>query len=258
MGLEFRFEQIQVHHPIDTPQLTESAEGQVGCIEDILAKGRLTPRDKMLQAEAILLSRWTHADDWRAYLDAPLIAHADAALNLKQNYDAVVAIREAGVPYAQIFRLMGYPIFDIDFSHHRKRMEHPIMDQSQLEEVKKSKDVLVTDVDFVTGRTLREVVDYLRRHGVNVRGAYIGLSKWLGLETEGFHIGEDTVDFDTFWTRTYSGLAHLRKILPYKRNIIPAGLRVYSVNPVLDENERLGGMVARRVARYLQELETKK
>lgn len=247
--------QFRPHSPMDNPELTGAARGLTGVIEDILAKGKLSSYEKMLQTEAILLSKWQYADAWEDILDAPLIAHADAALELKRHYDAVVGIQKAGVPYALIFEIMGFPVYDIDFSHHRRHMKHPIIDQSQLVELRRRINVLVTDVDFVTGKTLTKVVEYLRQNGVNGGGAYIGLSKWPGIESESFCIDDDTVDFETFWTSTHSGLRHLRSTTPYKNRLIPNDLRVYCPNPSLDKNERVGSIASRRVARYFKGLE---
>ena len=108
---------------------------------------------------------------------SPLIAHVDAALQLKENYDAVVGVREVGLPYAKIFEMVGFPVFDVDYSHHKRDMKEPKIDVEHLQRLRDKKAVLLTDIDFVTGKTLREVTRYLRENGVNVGGAYIGLSR---------------------------------------------------------------------------------
>lgn len=259
--MSFRMEMSmgEPHSPIDNPWLTEEAKdrGLAGLIEDVikevLARGRLSPHEKMLQTEAVLLSLWKYSGDWKRYLDSPLIAHADAALVLGKYYDAAVAVKEAGIPYGDIFRIMGFPVFDIDFSHHRRNMERPEMDEEKIRELQGRKNVLLIDIDFVTGKTLGEVVGYLREKGINAAAAYTGLSRWPGIESDAPHIGTDTVDFENFWGGKTTGLNHLRSKIPYKKGIVHDDLKLYSPNPGLPDSEMRGSAAARRVAQCLKE-----
>ena len=264
VGIELvqRIEQrldIRPHSPLENPELTEEAEGLTGTLDNILTRGKLSLREKMLQTEALLLSKWRYAQEWKDYLDSPLITHADAAMSLKNSYDAVVGIQKAGIAYAKIFELMGFPVYDIDFSHHKRNMEKPVMDQKQIAELKGKRNVLLTDIDFVTGRTLREVTNYLRERGINVTGAYIGLSKWQGLESNNHYIGDDTVNFETFW-KTCGNTRQIMDILPYKKKIIPHDLRIYTSNkadPNLNCYEMMSSGKAVRIAKYIKKSEAK-
>jgi hypothetical protein len=248
LGLEQRLVH-KPHSPIENPELTEEAEDHESDMERVLSKGKLSPYEKMLHVESALLSNWEFGDDWRTYLDSPLLAHVDAALRLKKDYDAVVGIEEAGIPYAKIFEMVGFPIYEIDFSHHKRDMETPEIDESQLNSLKDGR-VLLADIDFVSGKTLREVHKFLKGKGINVDGAYIGLSQWPGMDSEEFGISENTVDFDTFWKGKTTGLSEIRSSIPYKRCLIPEDFMLFSSNPTLPEKENYGSVAARRIARY--------
>ena len=238
------------HSPIENPELTGEAEDHESDMGRVLSKGKLSPYEKMLHVESALLSNWEFGEDWRTYLDSPLLAHADAALRLKKDYDKVVAIKDAGVPYAKIFEMMGFPVYEIDYSHHKRDMETPEIDESQLDSLTNGR-VLLTDVYFVSGKTLRRVHQFLREGGVNVDGAYIGLSQWPGMDVEGFGIGEDSVNFDTFWKGRTTGLSEIRSSIPYKKGLIPQDLNLFTSNPTLPEKENNGSVAARRIARYI-------
>lgn len=258
MGIScgLRLEQRLVHKPhtpIRNPEITEEAKGMESNLDKVLARGQLSRHDKMLHTEAFLLSHWEDGEQWKKYLDSPLIAHVDAALQLRQNYDAVVGIREAGIPYTKIFGMVGFPTFDIDYSHHKRDMKEPRMDDEQIKQLRDKQAVLVADIDFVTGKTLREVIKFLRENGVNVNGAYIGLSRWPGMESQGFSVSDDTVNFDTFWKGKTSGLSRVRSRIPYKRELIPEDLALYTSNPALEDNELRGSAAAIRVAKYFKE-----
>lgn len=240
------------HSPIRNPEITREADGIEGDLAIVLSKGKLSQHDKMLNTEAFLLSQWKAREQWEIYLDSPLISHVDAALQLRQNYDAVVGIKNAGVPYAQIFEIVGFPVFDVDYSHHKRDMEEPVMDCKQVKQLRDKQSVLLTDIDLVTGKTLREVAKYLRENGVKVDGAYIGLSRWSGMESEEFSIGDDTVNFDTFWKGRTSGLSTIRSRLPYRKGLIPQDLALYTSNPTLEDNELRGSAAARRIAKYFR------
>jgi hypoxanthine phosphoribosyltransferase len=250
--LEQRLEQrlvYRLHHPIENPDLTEEAEGTKGDISKVLS-AKLSQHDMMLNTEAFLLSQWVARDEWTRYLDSPLIAHADAALKLKQEYDAVLGIRQAGIPYAQIFEMLGFPIFYIDYSHHKRNMKKPEMDEGQLTELRGKKSVLLTDIDIVTGRTIRETTNYLREEGVNVKGAYIGLFRWPRIKSEKSKcIGEDKTDFDKFWetntmSRVASGIGYLCREY---NDLLPKHFVLYTSNPSL---KKRGSYAAKRIAEY--------
>lgn len=253
-------QEYEPHKPMHNPDLTVQASCMElpGLIEDtldeILAKGKLKPREQMLQTEAVLLSLWKYGKKWDELLDSPLISHADAAITLKKTlgYDAVVAIKEAGIFYADVFMLMGLHVFEIDYSHHRRNMKKPEMDMKQLNGLKEKKNALIVDVDFVTGKTLREVVGYLRERGVNVEGAYVGLSEWPGIESDNFYIGHDRVDFDSFWICNREGLNHLRTKKLHSIGFLPKETKIFSPNPALGDSIH-GQRAARRVACYLRE-----
>ncbi len=241
------------HSPIENPDLTFEAENSKGNLDKILKNEELSPHERMVNAESILLSKWKYAGEWKQYLDSPLIAHGLAALTLKNKYDAVVGIREAGLPYSSIFEIFGFPAFEIDYSCHRRGVEKPVVSDSDLESLKHKKSVLITDIDIITGKTLREVTNYLREKSVNVCGAYIGLSEWPGMETEGFSIGSDTVNFRAFWKGRDSEFLYARhnKIL-CEAEFIPSNLELYTSNKVFGENSVKGSMASRRIARYLK------
>ncbi len=259
MSYELRLEQRLVfipHTPLRNPEITKEARGIEGNLDKALSKGPIRRHDKILNTEAFLLSQWEAGEQWEKYLDSPLIAHVDAALKLRENYDAVVGIREAGIPYAKIFEMVGFAVFDIDYSHHKRDMKEPIMDVGQIKQLRDKQAVLVIDIDFVTGKTLREVTRYLRENGVNVKGAYIGLFRWHGIESEEpYLVGVDTVNFNLFWQNSLkSGLSSVRGT-PYKKykKLIPPDFELYTSNPALEENELRGSAAARRVAKYFKE-----
>ncbi len=239
---------VEPHSPIQNPELTKDAINYDGNLEDVLERGRLSPDGKMIEVEAYLLSNWTYGNDWQRYLDTPLLAHADSAISLSRDYDAVVGIKEAGVPFAKIFEMIGLPIFNIDFSHYKRKMDQPEIDTSDLRQLQKSQSVLLTDIDFVSGRTLRTVTNYLRSNGVNVKGVYIGLSQWPGIESDCFHVGNDSVDFNLFWKQC-GYVRQMRNMLPYRKGVIPKDLMVYTANRDFIYSKR---GIASRVARYLK------
>ena len=131
MDLYLRYEQIQLaqdpHKPIKNPELTQkaiSSYGAQGNLELVLQKGILSPEKKMIETEAALLHRWSFKNLWQEYLDMPLIAHAYATLALKElGFDAIVGIETAGNAYAEIFKIMGFDVSSINYSHHKRKME---------------------------------------------------------------------------------------------------------------------------------------
>ena len=247
-GLE---ELHEPHSPIDNPQLTKEAENVVGSIDDILVSGKLTPYEKMVQTESILLDKWEYKKDWKNYLDQPVLAHVNAVLNLKEIYQAFVGIMEAGIPYLSIFKMFNCPVYCIDFSHYKRNMDVPLIEADQLLELR-HRDVLLVDIDLVTGKTLDKVTDYLRSNAVNVKGAYIGLSRWAGIESDDPHIGEDLVDFDKFWKRCGELYLIKNKERYIRLGVLPKDFEVYTSNLAVEKNERVGSKAAAKFAEYLK------
>jgi hypoxanthine phosphoribosyltransferase len=245
------------HGPIHNPDLTRKARGNQGNLEAVLRRGELNPHEKMIEVEAALLNRWKYGHVWEEYLDMPLLAHAHAALGLKElGYDAVGGVEKAGIPYAEILNLFGLEMFSIDYSHYKRNMEKPAIDEATLEKMKEKKKILLADIDFVSGKTLRTISEYLDQHFIVAQGAYIGLSEWPGIpELDVPTISEDTVNFKSFWNTC----GKLRRIkirkssepLPYKYNMIPRSLELFNANPQLDKGQRNGAAAAVEIARYL-------
>lgn len=261
LSQELRLEQKLLprpHSPIKNPEITKEAKRIEGNLDDVLCKGRLSPYDKMLHTEAYLLSRWAYKDEYDQYLDSPLIAHVDAALRLRDFYDCVVAIQNAGLPYAKIFEMVGYDAFEVDYSHHKRKMRKPRIKNEHIDMLRDKKSILLTDIDFVTGKTLRVVTNYLRENSVNVKGAYIGLSRWRGLDTGEFFIGARRVNFETFWKCKTTGLSFLGSRLPYRMGLIPNDLRAYAPNPSLEDKIAKGSAIAREIATYFKDQMAKK
>ena len=250
------------HSPLDNPALTAQARNREGRISEVLVKkSSLSPLERMAEVEATLLNMWSYASDWRSYLDSPLIAHADAALSLGQMYDGVIGIKTAGAPYSEIFKIMGNEVFSIDYSHYKRNMENPIIDSLSLGRLKAKNNVLLVDIDIVTGQTIRKVISYLRDRGVNVTGAYIGLSAWSGMDSDDAHsINEDSVDFSNFW-KICGNTRQLKTEALYRMNIISRGFRLFSSNGSIEEcyekNHVRGLRTARGIASYLLHNETK-
>ncbi len=236
------------HHAMSNPDLTLYVEDTPRCPSE----------SSVVSTERTLLELWKHVNEtsWEDYIDTPLIAHGDAALRLKDSagYDAVVGIKEGGVPYARFFGIFGIFQTEIDFSHRKRSMTEPIIEQEQIASLQGCNKVLLTDVDFVTGKTLRVVTDYLRERNVNVAGAYIGLTSWPGTGSEDFAIGSDSVDFDRFWKCRTNGLSHLRSTMPYRKGILPPDLQVYAANRWFESNKWIMSPVASNVKRYLKSL----
>ncbi|MDP3882169.1 MAG: phosphoribosyltransferase [Nanoarchaeota archaeon] len=251
MGLELilaqKLEPEGPHFPISNPQLTRDASEAKGNIFAAFEQG--DSYDRVLRVEAALLDKWKWGERWEDYLDSPLLAHADAALSLRGMYDAVVGVEKGGIPFSDIFEMLGFPVAKIEYSHYKRKMERPSMAESELDKLKKKKSILVVDVDVVTGQTIRAVKDYLLQHNINLNAAYTGLSAWPGIETEEPFIGEDKVNFKAFWKQCGS-LRQLKSQYPYKKEIIPAGLRVFTSNGRIVSNEEKAIRAARRIGEY--------
>ena len=194
--------------------------------------------DKEL-VEAYLLSKWSRRNAWDMFLDAPLIVHADAAILLSNYYDAVVGIQTAGTAYSEIFRLMGFSEAKVDYSHYKKKMSAPQeMDKDQVEMLRVKRHVLLVDIDFVTGETVRKVYTYLTNLGINVEGIYFGISV-MPANPELLK-----------WNKGHS-LVVLQSSEPYAKGLIPRKLEIYAPNSSIENNEQTANWIAMRVAEYL-------
>ncbi|MEK6894369.1 MAG: phosphoribosyltransferase [Nanoarchaeota archaeon] len=226
--LEQRLEQrleispTPTHSPIRNPELTRMAQRR-----DYGSR----PTDEV-DTEIELLQRFKH--DWKGYLDAPLIVHADAALTLKRKgYDGVVSVMAAGVPYGDIFEIMGYNHSKIDYSHHKRKMDVPIIEQTDLEALREMNKVVVADIDMVSGKTARVVTDYLRENGVNVGGVYLGLSRWPGIKMKEPQLGRGKFNSNKIWNESDNGLSEMETSIPGIEEIIPPQVEVFRPNPKL-------------------------
>lgn len=184
------------------------------------------------------------------YLDSPLIAHADAALSLRDMYDSVVSIQGAGEPYGDIFKIMGYEVFPIDFSHHKRNMNEPQISKDALKRLQEKKKTLLVDIDILTGKTTKKVQEFLTNKGINSDGIYLGLSRWPGLEETKPSIGEDSVNFNRFWKQC-GNLRILSSKFPYNSEIISPKIKVFTSSGNIEKSDEKAYTSARRVAKYL-------
>lgn len=252
MGLRMVLMQQQrlerlLHSPLKTPRITEAVKDNY--IFD--GKNLSNPEIKMRSAEIELLNKWIYSNSWKSYLDKPLFSHAYSALALKElGYDAVVGIESAGVPYAKIFGIMGFPVYSINYSHYKKKMEQPLMDENQVYHLKSAKKVLLTDIDIVSGKTLRECRDYLNSNDINVPGAYIGLSQWEGIKELGVPTIGEEIAFKRLW-RTCGRFRILAHPKVYEMDILPKGFNVYNGIGWIENIPSHGQAAANDVLEYL-------
>jgi adenine/guanine phosphoribosyltransferase-like PRPP-binding protein len=240
------------HKPIDNPDFTEEAESYEPNFENQLSE-KISLKDKNLHLESYLLSEWKYGNQWQKCLDSPLICHMDAALTLKKTYDAVVGIRSAGVYYSYILKMAGFPVYFVNYSIYKKKMEEPKISKLTLKKLKEYKSVLIVDVDFITGKTITGVYNFLRQNDVNADGAYFGLSKWIGREEDDFEfrLGGNTVDFDCFWNKCNIGLSAIVSDEPYTTKTIPDDLMLYTPNRRLVNNETAFNNACERIFNYI-------
>lgn len=241
------------HNYIENHWLTELAArqeyGPQPSLDDVLNASFL-PAQRMVMMEQILLRKWRgsfRGRHWEDYFDSSLTAHADAALSLSWQYDAVVGIGRAAIPYTEIFRWLSFPIFYVDYSHRNGNLSHPVLSEDEIEELRGEKMVLLVNSDLRTGKTLTDVACYLGDHCIKVGGAYIGLSCWPG---------RYSTNFSTFWKRCGS-TRQIFKRFPhrFRPQLIPSNLRLYtSVLTMPDDKYRRLTSVL-RVARHLRERE---
>lgn len=171
--------------------------------------------------ESYLISKWGYAPDGIYRINSSMILDCDAALQLKEKgYEAVTAIKNAGIPYAKIFEMMGYVYSEIDYSHHKRDMKEPEISEVDIQKII-GKKVILTDIDFVTGKTFCKATEYLRNRKVKVDGAYIGLEDCSGR----IFVGS--------WEMEKNGLRILNNPLspPYKQRIeiiAPENFKIYT------------------------------
>ena len=73
--------------------------------------------------------------------------------------------------------MRGYECAEIDYSHHKRKMENPEMEDGFVKILSGRKPIAI-DVDFITGITLGKVFFYLSERKIKLEGAYMGLSDW--------------------------------------------------------------------------------
>ena len=252
LKLEQRLVSDRPHFAMENPSLTIHAEAEEKPLPKPLQKilgVNLDATKRMAQMEKYLLDRWAYREAWKDYLDAPLVAHADAAVQLKDRCDAVIGIEGAGKPYSSLFTLLGKPSLDIDYSHYKRNMTAPAIYAPQLEWLRSKGKIILADIDFVSGKTLRTVTEHLRQARVEVVGAYIGITRWPG---NTYGIGESGgTDFTEFWSKSRTGLAQCTSTDPRLKEILPPNFTVYGPNKAVGLDTKLGSAAARRVAREL-------
>jgi hypothetical protein len=163
-----------------------------------------------------------------------VVLHADAALKLKtEGCQVVIGVKNGGLRYSKVFEMMGYEQSEIDYSHHKRKMQEPLIEDEELEKLR-GKKVILTDNDFVTGITLQRIVEYLREREVNVGAAYMGLDCWPGIED---------ICNSGFWITGKNGLRELNEDLE-KRFF--NGLKIYTSTEKVRTRE-----AKKRVLNYL-------
>lgn len=142
----------------------------------------------------------------------------DTALQLKQKgYSAVIAIKNAGISAAEIFRQTCYDYFEIDYSHYKRSMVNPEMEEKDLNKLK-GQNVVLADIDFVSGNTLRTCKEYLNMKDINNLVAYIAGDQWRN-ETDVYL--ED-------WEINNNGLRTFKENEKYSVRRLPDNLKIYT------------------------------
>ncbi len=179
------------------------------------------------------------------YNTSEIVLSCDTALQLKEKgYGAVTAIKNAGVPYAKIFEMMGYSYSEIDFSHREREMKEPEMNAGQLQKLI-GKKVILTEDDFITGITLEKVRQYLKDREINVSGAYTGMQDW---EVRESYFGP----YEGFWEIEKNGLRRVnpqRLLFVFDRQRkfpLPKDFEIYTSTEPARMNEAI-----KRVSEYL-------
>lgn len=252
MNLGMNLAQHPVEHaPLSTPKLTSEVYEQGFSLEQALRMLNDDPLDKRV-LEAVLLKKWDNPD-WKEHLDAPLIAHANAALVLKEaGFDCAIAIMNAGEPYSKLFSIMGIPYVKIDYSHHKREMTEPVIDGESIDVIRKKNKCLLVDIDIVTGKTVRSVYKWLvERYSPNIDGLYCGLSSWPGIPgIEGKTIScANSGRFLTQWR----GMKRVTKNWPYDAKILPKGMIMYAPLSNIEERPRTLKPALSAIAKYLLE-----
>jgi len=204
--------------------------------------------------ERILLDNWDFKDRFNEFVDAPLVAHAGAAINLeKRGYDAVVGIMNDGLPYSNLFESMGFPTFCVNYSH-RKQIPAELGCDGDLDELKKKSKVLLVDIDFMTGKTFEDVHDYLTDRDVNVAGVYTGLFNWPGKRHRWSLDANGVFYNDSFreWDHPKSPPSILLMRNWFLEGRVSKEIEVYAPNPAIDQCKGYApaSIYAQKVARY--------
>jgi len=177
--------------------------------------------------------------------DKEIILHADAALQLKERgYEAVVGIKNAGIPYAKIFKMMGYIYSEIDFSQRKRKMQEPEMSEGEISKLKHKK-VILAEADFISGATLQKVIKHLVERDISAGGAYIGHDCWTG--QPGITI-ESFGKIDHYWKTEKRGLRRLNNKFLYNQGMIPDDFEIFTFTDECRINEAI-----KRVSEYLKE-----
>jgi orotate phosphoribosyltransferase-like protein len=189
--------------------------------------------------ERNLICKWGYNPQAGYHLDSSIINYCDAALQIKEKgYEAVTGIKNAGIPCARLFEMMGYVYSEIDFSHRKREMKEPEIDEEEIQKII-GKKVILTDIDLVTGKTLQKVTEYLRSRNVDVRGAFMELEDWPG-RSEDFGFYED------FWITEKDGL---RRLNPEKirKVLVPEDFQIYTSTKRGRTDEKI-----KRVSEYVK------
>jgi len=246
------------HTALDNPALTEEVAYKNYTVEDLISAqtGPKYIRKKAQITENILLNKWEYKSDWRRYLDKPLIVHAAAIKELEKTkkYDAAIGIKTAGTPYLELFDIMGIECFDIDYSIYRKKSEAPVIDEYAIEQLKEKKNVILVDIDIVTGKTLRDVTEYLHKKNIPVTGVYLGLSAWPGADkkSDEFGLGKETVNFSRFWSQRNSILTVSRhSAMLSQAGVLPKNFEIYTGCPCFEKQAGTLTETTNTVAKYI-------
>lgn len=133
---------------------------------------------------------------------------------------------------------MGYAYSEIDYSHHKRKMQEPVMNDEDMEKIK-DKRVILSDIDFDTGNSLQKVIDHLRIRNIDVTGAYIGSEDWPALGDFGMYYG--------FWMTERKGLRKLGDDFLYREGKVPSDFEIFTST----ESNRISEAI-RRVSEYIK------
>ena len=244
--------------PLKNPDITSRVFQNLNKIKNLtldnLVDINIDKERRILGTEARLLAQWKYGAEWKEHLDAPLIAHADAAIDLKKEYDCTIAATEKSFPYAEILKIMGMEMCPVDFISMEKDKNNPKV-KEKIEKLRE-KRVLIVDREFITTGLLKKVYEELRNKGINANGAYLGISNWEQLNVETPYLNGKLARLHCFWEHIGSGLGLMRitNCDVYKKGLLPKELKLYSVNGKLYLDKPNANQAARRVAINLKKI----